>query len=110
MMVAAEMVKSIELAWLMGVTRDREPQAPEGRVARLDARHTRHQRYPTWQLEPRIIDVMPRLLKILGNLDPWTQYLFITQRNPALDAASPLDVIRRGRRPESWPLQPTMTN
>lgn len=95
-MAAPEMVNSIELARLMGVTRETVNQKRQKGMLLALTHGTRHQRYPTWQLEPRIMDVMPRLLKILGNLDPWTQYLFITQRNPVLNAASPLDALRRG--------------
>jgi len=95
-MAAPEMVKSIEMARLMGVTRETVNQKRQKGMLLALTHSTRHQRYPTWQLEPRIMDVMPRLLKILGNLDPWTQYLFITQRNPALNAVSPLDALRRG--------------
>ena len=95
-MAAPEMVKSIELARLMGVTRETVNQKRQKGMLLALTHGTRHQRYPTWQLEARILDVMPRLLKVLGNLDPWTQYLFITQRNPALNAVSPLDALRRG--------------
>lgn len=95
-MAAPEMVNSIELARRMGVTRETVNQKRQKGTLLALTHGTRHQRYPTWQLEPRIMDVLPRLLKVLGSLDPWTQYLFITQRNPALDAASPLDALRNG--------------
>ena len=95
-MAAPEMVNSIELARLMGVTRETVNQKRQKGMLLALTHGTRHQRYPTWQLEPRILDVMPRLLKLLGDLDSWTRYLFITQRNPVLDGASPLDALRRG--------------
>jgi len=91
-----EMASSTELARLLGVSRETVNQKRQKGELLALTHSTRHLRYPRWQVEPRIMDAMPRLLEVLGKLDSWTQYLFLTQRNPALDAASPLDVLRKG--------------
>lgn len=91
-----EMVNSTELARLMGVTREMvHHQRQKGALLAL-THGTRQLRYPRWQAEPRVAEVMPRLLEALGKLKPWTKYLFITQRNPSLNAATPLDALRHG--------------
>lgn len=91
-----EMVDATELAYLLGVTRETVNQKRQKGELLALTHGTRHLRYPHWQAEPRIVDVMPRVLEALGELRPWTKYLFITQRNPSLNAASPLDVLRKG--------------
>ncbi|BDT66665.1 hypothetical protein os1_08280 [Comamonadaceae bacterium OS-1] len=92
------MVSSSELAKLMGVSRETVNQKRQKGSLLALTHGTRLQRYPTWQLEPKVGEAMPDLLETLQTLDPWTQYLFITQGIPALDGTSPLDALRAGER------------
>ena len=92
----SEMVNSVELAKLMSVSRETVNQRRQKGTLLALSHGTRRQHYPAWQLEPKVGEAMPELLGILRPLDPWTQYLFFTQRSPELDGMSPLDVLRNG--------------
>lgn len=93
-----DMLSSQELAMQLGVSRETVNQRRQKGALLALTHGSRLQRYPTWQLEPIISEALPDLLKILGQLDPWTQYLFITQGNPALNGRAPLDALRAGDR------------
>jgi len=96
MISGSEMVNSMELAKLMGVSRETVNQRRQKGTLLALAHGSRSQHYPVWQLEPKVGHAMPELLTILRQLDPWTQYLFFTQSNPELDGMSPLDELRNG--------------
>jgi hypothetical protein len=91
---APEFVSSEGLAKQLGVSRETVNQRRQKGLLLALSHGSRTQRYPTWQLEPAVSGSIPQLLEILGKLDPWTQYFFITQQNPALDGLSPLDALR----------------
>ncbi|GEM_PF-2167783 len=93
---APEFVSSEALAKQLGVSRETVNQRRQKGLLLALSHGSRTQRYPTWQLEPTVSRSIPQLLEILRALDPWTQYFFITQRNPALDGLSPLDALHNG--------------
>ena len=53
-------------------------------------------RYPAWQFDEDVADAVARVLPELRHLAPWGQFLFFTQHEPLLDAATPLDALRAG--------------
>jgi hypothetical protein len=58
-------------------------------------------KYPAWQFEDKVAEVLPDILKILSHRDAWGKYLFFTQPEPLLGGVSPLDAIRKNSASEA---------
>lgn len=57
-------------------------------------------RYPAFQFEPRIREVMPAILEAFGSDRAWQAYDFCSRRDPMLSGRNPLDCIRSGNAEE----------
>jgi hypothetical protein len=67
-----------------------------GRLLALEA-GARGRRYPAWQFEDEIAGApLEAVLRVLKGLNCWTIYRFFTTPDSALEAATPLEVLRRG--------------
>ncbi len=53
-------------------------------------------RYPAFQFEPGIREVMPAILEAFGKGRAWQAYDFCNRPEPMLSGRSPLDCIRSG--------------
>jgi hypothetical protein len=93
----AAMLSSEEMAKRLSVSRESINQWRKGKRLLGLTNGTRAVRYPAWQLEPAVRDGLAEVLPVLGDQEPWTTYLFLTQHNPLLPAnATPLETLRDG--------------
>lgn len=60
----------------------------------------RHYRFPAFQFEPHVCEVMPQLLLLFGGRRPWQLYDFLRHPEPLLQGRIPLDLLRCGRAAE----------
>jgi hypothetical protein len=57
-------------------------------------------RFPAFQFEPRVCEVMPELLALFGPGRAWQLYDFLRHPEPLLQGCIPLDLLRCGRAAE----------
>lgn len=57
-------------------------------------------RFPAFQFEPRVCEVMPQLLALIGPGRAWQLYDFLRHPEPLLQDCIPLDLLRCGRAAE----------
>jgi hypothetical protein len=81
----------------LGVSRETiNSRAQQGRLLALEF-GKRGRRYPDWQFQDRIAGPpLEGVLAALAALDPWEQYRFFTQPQPALGGRTPVDALRAG--------------
>lgn len=58
------------------------------------------QRFPAFQFEPHMCEVMPQLLALFGRGRSWQLYDFLRHPEPLLQGRIPLDLLRCGRAAE----------
>jgi hypothetical protein len=98
LLAGPEMLSSDAFAERIGVSRETVRQ----KLARHEvlglAGAKRGWRFPSWQVseDGQLLPGLPRLFAVLGG-HPWTVYRFLLQHHPALDGATALDALRRGR-------------
>ena len=54
-------------------------------------------RFPSFQFEPSILRVMPRILEVFGPGRAWQAYDFLMHPEPSLGGKTPLDELRAGQ-------------
>ena len=91
-----DMLSSEQLADRLGVSRETVNQWRRERQLLGLSNGTRSLRYPEWQAEPPIRASLPSILHALSQFEAWNIYLFLTQGNPLLQGASPLEKLRLG--------------
>lgn len=54
--------------------------------------------YPAWQFEGNeVLKGFVEIIALLGNDDPWTQYLFFLSHDDAINGKRPIDLLRAGK-------------
>jgi hypothetical protein len=90
-------VSGRELAQVLGITRQAvDKRRLNGKLIGIDL-GKRGYAYPIWQVG---LDGIDTVLAELGELDPWSQALFMLSANSWLDGETPLAALRAGKRDE----------
>lgn len=96
---SAEMLSLCKAAEVVGVSARTfcRMRAAERILALALPGRTRVFRYPSWQFEPIIFNVLPDIIRAFGSDRMWQVYDFLTYPEPLLGGRVPLDVLRLGR-------------
>lgn len=89
-----EMLSSEEAAARLHVSRETMNAGRRKRFVAVKRDVKRGFRYPSWQFETKVSPFMPDVLKFLGHLSDWGQYLFFVEPEPLLKGRSPLEMLR----------------
>lgn len=96
---AAEMLSPLEAAAFSGIpARTLRRMRSTGQVLALSAHSVMSGvRYPAWQFEPAVLQILPDILAAFGKHRAWQAHDFLTYAEPLLASRIPLDEIRAGR-------------
>ncbi|AYH43137.1 hypothetical protein [Azoarcus sp. DN11] len=96
---AADMLSAREAATVSGIpARTLRRMRSGGQLLALSARSVMPGvRYPAWQFEPAVMQVLPNILMAFGKNRMWAARDFLTYSEPLLTGRVPLEEIRADR-------------